>query len=367
MILLSVFCALISAAALTIAGLWLRYGAPAAGPGHETVREKRIYNRFVADLDRRVASGDLDAELAGEERAEAARALLRARDSEDPDPEQIKPAVAVTVMAGVIALSFGAYMAFCHPQLPDQPYAARLAQWTIEAQSNPDNIAPQATAAVLKQRQARYGNQPAFWLISGHYDMLSGQFYDAVKAFDRAQKLSPSTFTAWGEYGEALTFANRTVVDAAAHTAFVRALAIDANDARAHYYLGREAVAQGRYDEARTHFAIVLAQLAPDDRRRVDVVHELKVADQSELAQKAMQGRIGGMVATLAAQLKASPDNPDGWARLLRSYAVLGDSQAHDTALKAMRAEYATRPAIAADIEGKAQAAVGAENTGGGA
>ena len=366
MILLSVFCALISAAAITIAGLWLRYGAPAAGPGQETAREKRIYNRFVADLDQRVARGDLDPDLAGEERAEAARALLRARDSEDRDPEQIKPAVAVTVMAGVIALSFGAYMAFGHPQLPDQPYGPRLAQWTAAAQSNPDNVPPEAMAAVLKQRQARYASQPLFWLESARVDMLAGQFYDAVKAFDRSQKLSPATFTAWGEYGEALTLANRGTVGAAAHTALVRALAIDTADARAHYYLGREAMTQGRYDDARGHFADVLAQLPADDRRRIDVMHQLKATDEAELAQKGMQTRIVGMVAAMQAQLKASPDNPDGWARLLRSYAVLGDAPAYAAALKAMHAEYATRPAIAADIEAKAKAAVGSENTGGG-
>lgn len=366
MILLSVFCALISAAAITIAGLWLRYGAPAAGPGQDTAREKRIYNRFVADLDRRVASGDLDPDLAGEERAEAARALLRAHDGEDPDPEQIKPAVAVAVMAGVIALSFGAYMAFGHPQLPDQPYAGRLAQWTAQAQADPADMSPQAMAAVLKLRQAHYATQPMFWLWSGHIDMQAGLFYDAVKAYDRAQKLSPSTFTAWSELGEALTVANRVTVDAAAHTAFVRALAIDANDPCAHYYLGREAVAQGRYDDARTHFSIVLSQLPPDDRRRIDVVNELKATDQAELTQKGMQARIVGMVAAMEAQLKTSPDNPEGWARLLRSYAVLGNASAYAAALKAMHAEYATRPAIAADIEAKAKAAVGSENTGSG-
>ena len=365
MILLSVFCALISAAAIAIAGLWQRYGAPAAGPGHETAREKQIYNRFVAELDRRVAAGDLDAELAGEERAEAGRALLRARDDEARGPEQVKPAVAVGVMAAVVALSFGAYLMFGHPQLPDQPYAARLAEWTKAAQGDPDAVAPQAMAAVLKQRQPRYANQPLFWLLSGRVDMQAGLFYDAVKAFDRSQKLAPRAFTAWSEMGEALTFENRVKVSPAAHTAFVRALTIDPNDARAHYYLGQEAADQGRYDDARGHYAAVLAQLAPDDRRRVAVVADLKGIDQAELAQKAMQGRIGGMVATLAAQLKASPDNPDGWARLLRSYAVLGDQAAHNAALKAMRAEYASRPAIAADIEAKAQAAVGAENTGG--
>jgi cytochrome c-type biogenesis protein CcmH len=35
------------------------------------------------------------------------------------------------------------------------------------------------------------------------------------------------------------------------------------------------------------------------------------------------QAMIEGMVAGLAAKLKASPDDPDGWARLVRSYAVL--------------------------------------------
>jgi len=366
MILLSVFCALISALAIAIAGLWQRYGAPAAGPGHDTAREKQIYNRFVADLDRRVANGDLDAELAGEERAEAARALLHAREIEDDGPEQIKPAIAVAVMAGVIALSFSGYIMFGHPQLPDQPYAARLAQWTAAAKIDQDSVPPEAVAAVLKQGQKSHADDLRFWMASGFADMQAGQYYDAVKAYDRAQKLSPATFTAWSEMGGALTAANRGTVGAAAHTAFIRALAIDANDVRAHYYLGREAVAQGQYDDARGHFSTVLAQLPADDPRRVEVVSALKATDQAELTQKAMQGRISGMVAALEAQLKASPDNPDGWARLLRSYAVLGNQPARDAALTAMRAEYRDRPAIAADIEAKAMAAVGGENAGGG-
>ncbi len=365
MILLSIFCALISAAVIAIAGAWQRYGAPPIGRGRDTALEKDIYTRFVADLDRRVAGGDLDPELAAEERAEAGRALLRASDFEDPNPEQIKPAVAVSVVAGVMALSYSAYMVFGHPQIPDQPYAARLSQWAAQAQKDPSVLPPQAMAALLKQRQPFHTKDAPFWLLSGQVDLQAGQFYDAVKAFDHAQKLSPATFTAWSDMGEALTFANRGKVNAAADTAFMRGLAIDANDARAHYYLGQEAAMQGRYDDARGHFSTTLDGLPINDPRRAEVVAQLKATDQAELAQKTMQARIGGMVATLDAQLKASPDNPEGWARLLRSWSVLGNQPAHDAALKAMRAEYATRPAIAADIEAKAQAAVGSENTGG--
>ena len=42
---------------------------------------------------------------------------------------------------------------------------------------------------------------------------------------------------------------------------------------------------------------------------------------------------IRGMVAGLAARLEEEPNNPDGWAMLIRSYGVLGDSEAADAAL----------------------------------
>ena len=54
-----------------------------------------------------------------------------------------------------------------------------------------------------------------------------------------------------------------------------------------------------------------------------------------------------GMVAGLEAALKADPENADGWARLLRSYDVLGDATAHARAEADMKAHYKTRPQIA--------------------
>ncbi|MGZ3304271.1 MAG: c-type cytochrome biogenesis protein CcmI [Asticcacaulis sp.] len=362
MILLSLSCVLISALAIIIAGLWQRYGTVPAGFD----QEKALYGQFVADIDRRAQQGDIDPELAEEERAEAARALLRASETMPSFAGEVKPAVFVTALAVVIALSYGAYMVFGHPGMPDQPYVARLKAWTQTAESHPEDVPAPALAAVLRQRVARYGNQPAFWIATGQVDMQAGLFYDAAKAFEKARSLSPSTFKSWSELGEALTFVAKGTSGADAQAAFARALALDPNDARAHYYLGRLAASQGRYDEARSHFSTALSQLASDDGRRVAVVDQLKAADQAQLTQKQVQGRIAGMVATLEGQLQAQPENPEGWARLLRSYSVLNDQTGYQRALGNMRARYHDRPAIAADIEGKAKAAVGAENTGGG-
>lgn len=361
MILLSCICALISALAIAVVGLWQRYAA--ATPGQDMAQEKALYARFVADIDRREAHGDIASDMAGEERAEAARALLRARESSGIFREEVKPAVAIGILAFVVALAYGGYMLFGHPMHGDEPYAARLAQWTKMAQNDPDSVDPQAMAAVLKQRQPLYGNSAEFWLLSGRIDLAAGMSYDAAKAFERARSLAPDRFTAWSELGEALTFVAKGTPGTDAQAAFAKALTLDPKDARAHYYLGKLAVAQGRYGDAADDFGMTLSQLAPDDARRATVMQQLNTARLAQTAAAATSQRIAGMVAALEAQLKASPDNPGGWARLLRSYTVMGNAAAHDQALAAMRAEYKDRPAIAADIERRAQAAVGEENT----
>jgi cytochrome c-type biogenesis protein CcmH len=49
---------------------------------------------------------------------------------------------------------------------------------------------------------------------------------------------------------------------------------------------------------------------------------------------------IRGMVASLDAKLTENPDNIEGWLRLVRSYAVLGDQAAAGSALKRASATF---------------------------
>ena len=60
---------------------------------------------------------------------------------------------------------------------------------------------------------------------------------------------------------------------------------------------------------------------------------------------------IMGMVKGLAQRLKDSPDDPAGWQRLVRSYAVLKDQAALNKALADARAYFKNRPADLAAIE----------------
>jgi cytochrome c-type biogenesis protein CcmH len=55
---------------------------------------------------------------------------------------------------------------------------------------------------------------------------------------------------------------------------------------------------------------------------------------------------VRGMVANLASRLAASPNDPAGWVQLVKAYAVLGDIEKRDSALKTARARFANKPDV---------------------
>jgi cytochrome c-type biogenesis protein CcmH len=56
------------------------------------------------------------------------------------------------------------------------------------------------------------------------------------------------------------------------------------------------------------------------------------------------------MVAGLAARLQTNPNDPEGWQRLVRAYAVLGDTEKAKAALADARKAMAKNPAALAAI-----------------
>ena len=55
---------------------------------------------------------------------------------------------------------------------------------------------------------------------------------------------------------------------------------------------------------------------------------------------------IQGMVASLAARLEEFPNDPEGWVRLVRSYAVLGDTAKRDATMAEAQKRYARDPQV---------------------
>jgi cytochrome c-type biogenesis protein CcmH len=132
------------------------------------------------------------------------------------------------------------------------------------------------------------------------------------------------------------------------------------NDPRAFGFLGRARLAAGDPLGAVQAFEQAVA-LAPDDPdlRAMLALATAQMGGGGPAAGPDLpdEAAIRGMVAGLAARLEAAPDDPEGWARLVRAYGVLGDAEAQGRALARAQALFRDRPEALAAIEAQAKAA----------
>lgn len=205
----------------------------------------------------------------------------------------------------------------------------------------------------LIQRVRKNPDDAQAWRYLGQVYMRANGAGEAARAFGRAIRLTGTGDAALDvAFGEALTARADGAIGKEAAAAFAAALQADPHNLAARFYLGLAAFEAGRPQDARARWESVLADLPPDSPLRPMLV--------DRLAMLAAQG--GGapdpraMVAQLAARLKADPHDALGWTRLIRAYAVLGETdKARDALTTARKTFAANRDALTAfDTEAKA-------------
>lgn len=351
-------CLLLSAL-IILFGLWGQRKFFASKPTEiDLEAAKADYQKALNDLNQ----NPLEAEDRALAEAQLSRDLIRLSETAQTTPLLETKSVALVwaigaVIAAILYVGNGPHL------YQDYPYKAQLATWTQEARDNPDSLPPVALAAVFEQDKKAEAKNPTYWLAVGTLHMYAGQYYNATKSFQMAQALQGKDFANWSDLGEALTFLSKGATTKGAVDAFDAALKLDTNDARAHYYLGKFALNDGQYETAKGHFLAARAALAPNDHRIKLIDELLGSVAQAEKGQMEAQNRINAMVSGLESRLKDNPDDPDGWARLIRSYQILGQPQKAEKAIAMMRAHYKDRPAQIAAILEAAEKAVGSENT----
>jgi cytochrome c-type biogenesis protein CcmH len=219
---------------------------------------------------------------------------------------------------------------------------------------------------VVKQRPNDVDARRAFALA----ELASEQPLEAAQAAQRALAIDPRRADLWEILGEADTMAAGGDIGADAEAAFQKALALDPTSAAARYALARARIAHGDVAGGLADWRAVEASLAPDDPRRDTLGREIAyVAARGALpvggAPQAPGGagpavgppQIQAMVDGLAARLKADPDDPPGWVRLVRAYGVLGETDRQSAALAAARRRYAGHTDVLAALAAAANAA----------
>lgn len=352
-----VFWVVVGVLTAAAAGLILLRAAGAAADAGGADPSAAVYRRQLSEIDELAERGLMGEAERKAAHAEAGRRLLDAADAPARawSAESGGRRVVLAAAVAAPALALGLYLSLGSPGLRDQPFAERLARWKG---SDLASLGAPEIAAVLRDATANRPKEAEGFRLLGLAEGASQNPVAAVRALRRAAELAPERADIWRLLGEAEVYEAGGKVDADAQAAFRRLLALAPGDLAARFYLAQAKAEAGRSAEATADLRGVLADLPPDDPRRDFVETQIaqlegRPAPARDPEQLAL---IQGMVEGLAARLENDPNDPEGWVRLVRAYAVLGDTQKRDAAYATARARYSASPQVLQQLDEAARA-----------
>tara|TARA_E500000318_G_scaffold102181_1_gene106303 strand:- start:181 stop:1410 length:1230 start_codon:yes stop_codon:yes gene_type:complete len=335
-------------------------------PDSEIERDLAVYRDQLSEIDRDIDRGVLNAEQATAARIEVQRRILaadqRIKDQTEAPNRTLSPAAPSFIAVGSIALfllgGFGLYLDLGNPDMPDRPIASRVDEINAirQAESIDEDRAIVLNRAVsdLSQKLIEDPANLQGWELLGASLMALGRPVEAQTAFLEAVKLSGRDGDYLAMYAESLIRSNNGQINPIALGVLSEAATTDSADPRIQYYIGL-ADAQGGNVSAAVDRWIALANDAPADAgwlpmvvarikdaalaQGIDIENRLNVAEApapmagpseddvraaQQMTPEERQEMILSMVSGLAERLETEPDNPDGWARLMQAYMVLG-------------------------------------------
>ena len=338
-----------------------------------------VYRDQLATLDAEVARGAVAQEEADATRIELSRRLIVAGAQTERRGAMVpvtlnRWAIGATILT-VLLLGTGAYVLLGSPGQPDAPLAQRIAaaEAMREATPRPPQAfvealhAAQSPAPELSERDADLIAQLAAVVAARPTDLegrrLLARSYMQLGKYLEGKTIQAEVVALAGETASAddlaalaefMIVAAGGYVSPEAEAVLERALSLAPDDPWARYYLSRARAQTGDVDAARS----ILAELAGDDatpaylrdaaRNDLTMLTGPDAQDIDAAAQldaEAQREMVQGMVGGLAQRLNTEGGSPAEWARLIRSYDVLGQDADADAAHAKARAIFAQDPA----------------------
>jgi cytochrome c-type biogenesis protein CcmH len=256
-------------------------------------------------------------------------------------------AIAALIVLMLLPLCF--YLVLGSPNVPGQPAFAR-------ARAAPGDQSIDALVGQVEAHLAKSPNDGAGWEVIAPVYLRLGRFDDAVTARRKALALNGESATRDADLGEALVAAaNGVVTDEAKHV-FETAVTRDPHEPKARYFLGLADEQDGNRTGAAARWRAMLDE-APAGAPWVGFVRaalgrvtgqpvpeasgpsDADIAATANMSDEQRVEMIRGMVGRLSDRLHAQGGDVEGWLRLVRAYAVLGDrDKAKDAAADARHA-----------------------------
>jgi cytochrome c-type biogenesis protein CcmH len=318
--------------------------------------EATVYKDQLSEIDRDLTAGLIASPEADAARVEISRRLLSAADHQRAPPTtssiRMRRIAATVALVGLPALSVALYLPLGSPSLRDFPLAERTGR---PGASEPlDNLVAQVEAHLEKNPTDGRG-----WNVLAPVLMRLGRYDDAARAVRNSITYSGDSSGRRADLGEALTGAAGGVVTSEAKTEFERAVALNADEVKARYFLGLAAEQDGRPEEAAARWRAMLEEAPPNAPWRplaqaalvrvsgsaMPALPDGAMASAKDMSEADRGKMIHTMVDRLASRLKQDGGDVDGWLRLVRAYMVMGDRD------KAKSAQTEAREAVANDSD----------------
>lgn len=250
-----------------------------------------------------------------------------------------RPGYAAIAGLATMAIGLGVYGFLGQPKL------------ALNSLTGPSRTDYTSLIAMLARRMPDRPGDVEGWSLLGRGYLTLGNADEAQKALahavdaEKAERggADPQLLSS---YGEAMTEAAGQVTKDA-EAVFKQVLDQDPRDLVARYYTGLALATRGDKDHALQMWEGVLADAPANTPWRGALIDQVA----------ALKASAGGaapnpeaMVEQLADRLQASPNDLDGWLRLIRAYAVLGNKDKAADALTKARGVFANQPAAQAAL-----------------
>lgn len=319
------------AAGVVLAVCWPVLKGRSVGPRRADYDEV-VFRDQLAELERDRARGLIGEQEAKAARNEIARRLIAADRDEPVAATGSSGKWAAFTAAGFIpAAALALYMALGAPGQPDMPLKERLAN----AVANND---VQALMARAEQHLAEKPDDLRGWQVLAPIYRSGERYADAARAYQNILRLKGPDAETYADLGEMLVLANAGLVPKEATQALSEALKLDAKSPKARFYAGLALKQDGKQAEALALWRGLLADTRPEDPWRgaleaqiaslspgAPVLSDEQVAAAQSMTDADRENMIRGMVDGLEQRLKSAPADLDGWQRLIKARAVLGE------------------------------------------
>src|SRR3981081_622703 len=223
--------------------------------------EAAVYKDQLTEIDRDVAAGLIGSSEAEAARVEISRRLLAAVDSQRAPPIasniRLRRSAAIIALVGLPIVAVAFYLPLGSPQLGDFPLAQRTRAPDVTQPL--DNLVAQVEQHLEKNPTDGRG-----WNVLAPVLARLGRYDEAVRAYHNSITYNGDNAALRAELGEALAAAAGGVVTAEAKAEFERAVAMNADEVKARYFLGLAAEQDGRGAEAASIWGAMLAKAPPD-------------------------------------------------------------------------------------------------------